>query len=143
MRRHHPPFPTCVVLAVVVVSAAASYAQDSGDKAARASVEKWLSLVDNQDYPASWTAAAGLFRNAITTEKWEEAVRTARGPFGPLKTRVLKSATTTTSLPGAPDGQYIVFQFNTAFEKKAAALETVTAIREQDGSWRVGGYFVK
>ena len=32
---------------------------------------------------------------------------------------------------------------NASFEQKAAAVETVTAIREKDGTWHVGGYFIK
>ncbi len=60
-----------------------------------------------------------------------------------MKLRTLKSATSTATLPGAPDGAYVVFQFTTSFEQKSAAVETVTAIREKDGTWHVGGYFVK
>ena len=84
-----------------------------------------------------------MFKNAVTQEKWQAAVQTARAPLGPMKSRVLKSATSAKTLPGAPDGEYVVFQFDTAFDQKAAAVETVTAIREKDGAWRVGGYFVR
>jgi hypothetical protein len=132
-----------IVLALAVLSVASAHGQESGTAAAQTSVEEWLSLIDNQSYAASWDDAASLFKNAVTQEKWQAAVQTARGPFGPLKSRALKSATITKTLPGAPDGEYVVFQFNTGFEKKAAAVETVTAIREPDGRWRVGGYFVK
>ncbi|RPI50795.1 MAG: DUF4019 domain-containing protein [Acidobacteria bacterium] len=44
---------------------------------------------------------------------------------------------------GEVDGEYVVFQFGTSFEHKAAAIETVTAVKDSDGAWRVGGYFVK
>ena len=118
-------------------------AQESDTRPAQASVEAWLSLIDRQSYAASWDEAAGLFKNAITQEQWRTAVQTARAPFGQLKSRALKSATSATTLPGAPDGEYVVFQFNTSFEQKAAAVETVTAIREKDGQWRVGGYFIR
>jgi hypothetical protein len=47
------------------------------------------------------------------------------------------------SLPGAPDGQYVVIKYDTTFANKAAAVETVTPMREADGSWKVSGYFVK
>jgi len=118
-------------------------AQEPGTKAAQTSVEAWLSLIDNQNYAASWDTAATLFRSAITQEKWQAAAQTARAPLGPLKSRTLKSAMSTTTLPGAPDGEYVVFQFNASFDQKAAAVETVTAIREKDGTWHVGGYFIK
>jgi len=118
-------------------------AQEAAPKAAQTSTEAWLSLVDKQDFGASWDVAAGLFKNSISREKWQESAKTARAPFGGMKGRTLKSATATATLPGAPDGEYVVFQFNTSFEHKAAAIETVTAIREKDGSWHVGGYFIK
>jgi hypothetical protein len=114
----------------------------AGHEGGSDSVEAWLSLIDNENYQASWDTAATLFRNAITQEKWQSAAQTARAPLGRLKSRTLKSATSTTTLPGAPDGEYVVFQFNASFDQKAAAVETVTAIREKDGTWHVGGYFI-
>jgi Protein of unknown function (DUF4019) len=135
-------------LAVVVALASALnvlsvVAQEPATKAAQTATEAWLTLIDNQSYAASWTAAASGFRTRITQEQWETAVQGARAPFGPMKSRILKSATARTTLPGAPDGEYVVFQFNTSYEHKAAALETVTAVRDTDGLWRVGGYVIK
>jgi hypothetical protein len=45
--------------------------------------------------------------------------------------------------PGAPDGEYVVIQFETSFEKKKSSIETITPIKEKDGSWRVSGYYIK
>jgi Protein of unknown function (DUF4019) len=118
-------------------------AQESSAKAAQASVETWLSLIDGQNYAASWDSAATLFRSAVTQEQWTAAAQTARAPLGQIKTRALKAATATKTLPGVPDGEYVVFQFDTSFAQKAAAVETVTAVREKDGTWHVGGYFIK
>ena len=132
-----------LILASSILAAGTSLAQESDTKAAQASTDAWLSLVDHQGYATSWDSAASGFRARITREQWQTAVQGAREPLGPLKSRTLKSATSTTTLPGAPDGQYVVFQFNTTFEHKSAATETVTAVREADGSWHVGGYFVK
>jgi hypothetical protein len=128
---------------IIVGAALGARAQEPDTKAARASADTWLALIDTESYPASWDAAATGFKNAITSERWQAAVRAARNPLGQLKSRTLKSATTTTTLPGAPDGEYVVFQFNTAFEQKSAAVETVTTVKEKDGSWRVAGYFIK
>jgi hypothetical protein len=118
-------------------------AQESGTAAAQSSVETWLSLIDHQNYAASWDTAATLFRNAVTKEQWQAAAQAARSPLGQLKTRTLKTATATKTLPGGPDGEYVVMQFDTSFAQKAAAVETVTAVRERDGTWHVGGYFIK
>jgi hypothetical protein len=132
-----------LVFIALVLGSSPLHAQESATKAAQSSVESWLSLVDMRSYAASWEAAATIFKSAVTKEKWQTAVQSARGPFGQLKSRTLKNAAPTSALPGAPAGDYVVFQFDTAFEKKAGAVETVTAIKEADGTWHVGGYFIK
>jgi hypothetical protein len=43
----------------------------------------------------------------------------------------VKSATDTTSLPGAPDDEWVVIEFDTVFENKRATVETVTPIPKQ------------
>jgi Protein of unknown function (DUF4019) len=48
----------------------------------------------------------------------------------------------TRSLPNAPAGEYVVIQYETQFEHKANAIETVTPLREKNGSWKVSGYFI-
>jgi hypothetical protein len=115
----------------------------SDTKAVQPSVEKWLSLVDTQSYAASWDEASSGFRGAVTRDQWQAAVSTARAPLGPMKSRELRTSRATTSLRGAPPGQYMVFEFDTVFAQQQNATETVTAAREQDGTWRVVGYVVK
>jgi hypothetical protein len=43
----------------------------------------------------------------------------------------------------APDGEYVVIQFEASFENKKSAIETVTPMLDKDGNWRVSGYYVK
>jgi len=48
-----------------------------------------------------------------------------------------------TEMPGAPDGQYVVMQFDTSFTNKKTAVETVTVGPKQDGQWKASGYYIK
>jgi len=48
-----------------------------------------------------------------------------------------------TSMPGAPDGEYVVIQFESSFANKESAVETVTPMKGEDGVWRVSGYYIK
>ncbi|MDY6990555.1 MAG: DUF4019 domain-containing protein [Thermodesulfobacteriota bacterium] len=57
--------------------------------------------------------------------------------------RKVKAKAYKTSLPGAPDGEYVVIQFDTSFEYKEKAVETVTPMMDKDGLWRVSGYYIK
>ena len=117
----------------------------SGDEtsAARAAAQTWLKAADAGDGARTWNLAAPLFQQSIAVERWTQALATARTPLGAVQQRALSSSTHATTLPGAPDGDYVVMQFHTVFEHKASAVETVTTARQTDGSWRVTGYFVK
>ena len=37
----------------------------------------------------------------------------------------------------------VLIQFDTGFENKRAAVETVTPMMDDDGIWRVAGYFIR
>jgi hypothetical protein len=37
----------------------------------------------------------------------------------------------------------VVIQYETIFEKKQSAIETVTPMLDKDGKWRVSGYYIK
>jgi hypothetical protein len=131
-----------VFLMLVSTTSFASQAADK-EKMAVTAAKNWLALVDSGKYSKSWKQAAEYFRTAINPEQWEQSLTAVRKPLGAVISRKLKSAAYKTSLPGAPDGEYIVIQFNTSFRNKKAAVETVTPMYERDGVWRVSGYFIK
>jgi len=130
-----------IVLLMLAVSAVAESSQK--ENAAVISAEKWLGMVDAEKYSESWKEAAELFRNAIKQEQWRQSLQAVRKPLGKLITRKIKTKAYRTSLPGAPDGEYVVIQFETSFEHKKAAIETVTPMMDKDGKWRVSGYYIK
>ena len=107
------------------------------------STEMWLSLVDEGKYADSWNEAAGYFKGAVKQEQWQKTLKAVRTPLGKVISRGLKSKSYHTSLPGAPDGEYVVIQFETSFENKKSAIETVTPMKDKDRKWRVSGYFIK
>jgi hypothetical protein len=127
--------------ALAFASAAAQEAD--GVAPATASASSWLALVDAGNYSTSWDQAAGLFKAAVSRTSWAAAAQAARAPFGAIRSREVKSATFTRTLPGAPDGEYVVIMYASHFQNKPNAIEIVTPVREPDGAWRVSGYFVK
>ena len=130
-------------LSLLLVVGIATAQNPQKEKAAVASAEKWLAAVDKGKYVDSWQEAAVYFKNAVTKEQWEQSMLSFRKPLGRLVSRKVQSTLYRTSLPGAPDGEYVVITFETVFENKASAVETVTPMLEKDGKWRVSGYFIK
>jgi beta-lactamase regulating signal transducer with metallopeptidase domain len=105
--------------------------------------KSWLALVDAGKYQESWKQASQSFKGAVTKEQWGKAMTGVRKSFGINISRKLKSKRYCTSLPGAPDGKYLVIQFKASFKNKKSAIETITPMLDKDGKWRVSGYFIK
>ncbi|SMG46396.1 DUF4019 domain-containing protein [Arenibacter troitsensis] len=102
----------------------------------------WLGLIYDQDYSQSWDNAASLFQRAVTKEQWTQQLSGIVPPLGEVISRDVISSEYQTTLPGAPDGEYIVIQFKTSFENKNESIETVTQMKDGD-QWKVSGYFIK
>ncbi len=136
-------FPKFLAIAMLMSLIIPTFAADKPEDEARKTAEQWLALIDGGKFAESWKTAAGYFKTAVTEEQWEHSLDAARKPLGDMISRKLKSAKYTKSLPGAPDGEYVVLEFKTSFAKKKEAIETVTPMLDKDGKWRVSGYFIK
>jgi hypothetical protein len=102
----------------------------------------WLGLIYDNNYSQSWDNAASLFQRAVTKEQWTQQLSGIVPPLGEIISRDVISSEYHTTLPGAPDGEYIVIQFKTSFENKNESIETVTQMKDGD-QWKVSGYFIK
>jgi hypothetical protein len=130
-------------VALMLLAVPLSYGADSPEVAAESAALSWLALIDGGDFAQSWTTAATLFRQRVTAAQWGTAAALARAPLGEIRSRMVRSATYLRSIPGAPDGEYVVIQFASSFEHKEDATETVTPMKDPDGTWRVSGYYIR
>ena len=54
-----------------------------------------------------------------------------RSRFGQVLSRKVQKATYADHLAGAPDGDYVVIRYETSFEHKKAAVETITPMLDE------------
>ena len=130
-----PVAPAGAVPAIVLSSGPLSRAEMAATR--------WLAVIDAGDYPLSWRTAATLLQNSVSQPQWESALQTSRLPLGGVKSRTLKAASYSRSLPFAPDGDYVLMTYETRFESKPLAIETLTTMKDRDNTWKVAGYFIK
>jgi len=120
-----------------------TFAADTNTTEAIISAEEFLLLVDTNQYAQSWDAASSFFKTQVPKETWVKQISSLRPAFGKVTDRQIFKAQQMTQLPGAPDGQYIILQYNTTFTNKRKAIETITPMLDNDGKWRVTGYYIK
>lgn len=132
-----------VIIGMMFSSTAVSASDSKKLAPALFAANKWLALVDKEKYAESWKEAADLFRHMVQSDLWVASLKALREPLGKLISRKVKSEVYKTTLPGAPDGQYVVIEFKSSFEHKKTVLEIVTPMLGKDGVWRVSGYYIK
>jgi hypothetical protein len=112
------------------------------EKKAAEAADAWLAMVDQGKYDRAWETTAGPYKKIVTQANCVQSLGDARKSYGEVKSRKLKAKKYMASLPGAPDGQYVVLQYETSFANKQSAVETITPMLD-DGQWKVSGYYVK
>lgn len=112
------------------------------ESAAVKAATEWLKLIDAGDYGKSWDECAPLFREKVSRQQWVENLPKSRAAHGAFKARSFSAAASRTSLPGAPDGEYVMVRFLTDFEK-AAAVEELVTMTFIGGAWRPTGYLLR
>ncbi len=136
-------FVYIVAITFLFISINVSAGEPDKIKVAILAAENWLMLIDGGDYIKSWQEAAQYFKNVVEKRRWQHSMMVYRKPLGRVIYRKLTSSVYRTSLPGAPDEEYVVIQFETSFENKRHAIETVTPMLDKDGKWRVSGYYIR
>ena len=126
-----------------VPSSGSSKSNPAAEKAAVESAQAWLAVMDAGSYSKCWEEAAAALKSAVSQADFEKSLRAVRAPLGKMVSRKIKSQQYATSLPGAPDGEYVVIQYDATFEHKANAVETITPMLDKEGKWKVSGYYIK
>lgn len=126
-----------------LLSTAGGTEKEEKTTAAIMAAENFLLLVDTGQYGKSWDVASFLFQNRVPKDTWVRQISSIRPALGALIARKIAGAEYMTELPGAPDGEYVVIQYNSSFAGKQNGMETVTPMLDRDGQWKVSGYYIR
>lgn len=130
-----------ILLTTTAVSPALAQSNEQAVEAAKQSAQEWLALLDADKYEATWEEAASVLKSKLSAEQWAQRVKQAHASLGELQSRSLETARHTTSVPNAPEGEYVIAQYQAAYGDEET-VETVSLKKEQD-TWRVAGYVIR
>lgn len=135
---------TIAIIAVFVFAAQTLQAQDTTaqEDAAEAAAGEWIALVDTAGYASSWQEAAPVFQSGISEDEWVQAVEQVRGQVGEIESRSLYNSEYRTTLPNAPQGEYVVLQYQSSFARLPQAMEMVVMTKTEEDDWKAAGYQV-
>ena len=127
-----------LVILTLCVTCFVSADDHSGSDAAL----KWLHTIDNGKYVESWHDTDKMFKDQLSSEDWDVALKSVRSPLGEVVTRAEFNYETHSSFPGIPEGEYVVIQYKTEFRNMPGATETLT-FSKASGQWRAIGYYIQ
>jgi Protein of unknown function (DUF4019) len=102
----------------------------------------FLGYLDHGRFADSYAYTGMLIRAQLDRDSFAKQLEKARAGTGALVSRELIDASYTTTVPGAPEGEYVVLHYGASFANRQQAEETLTLSLAQ-GYWRVNGYYIK
>ncbi|RMF46310.1 MAG: DUF4019 domain-containing protein [Deltaproteobacteria bacterium] len=110
---------------------------------ARQATLRFLHMVDQDQFADSWSMSAHLLREKIPQDKWAGKLKLHRAQCGKFLEREETEINYATEASGEQKGEFFTLNFAADYERCPEVTETVTVMLEEDGQWRVGGFFVK
>jgi hypothetical protein len=115
----------------------------SEEQAAERQALGFLGYLDHGRFAESYAYTGMLIRAQLDRDAFAKQMEEkVRAGVGALLSRELINAGYTTTVPGAPEGQYVVLDYGASFANRQQAVETVT-LAFAKGYWRVSGYYIK
>ena len=99
-------------------------------------------MTDAQEWHESWNSAGTFLKSRVPQSQFSSGIAPVRVPLGAVQSRTVKALNKATSLPGMPDGNYEIVQFQTKFGHKADAVETVV-LGLQSAGWKIWTAFIR
>jgi hypothetical protein len=121
------------LLAASLLFCTSAFADNVAD--ARAAAEKWMKLMDTEEYSAAWNTGAENLRKGMPKMGWNLLSSTIHMPLGALKSRSFKSVETSTPTS-------VTLEYLADYENSHKVQEKYTATLESDGVWRISGYTI-
>lgn len=104
--------------------------------------KNWLAIIDKGEMEHAYQIASDFFKKAISQAEFAEGMTMVLKPLGGIKNREVKDILYSTQMEALPDGEYVLVQYNSSFENKKKAVETLSLMKENN-KWKVSGYHIK
>ncbi len=118
------------------------YSQEDDMEAGVDAGVKWVKLVDDVQYEASWENGSTLMKLKMPKENWVAGLQQLRRPLGTMTERKLADVRSAKDPKGLPAGDYMVLVYQTDFSDGKGRGELLTLVHENGKDWKVFTYQV-
>ena len=105
-----------------------------------AAAESFFELRDAGSLQQAWWEGSEILHQTTRMDRWMEDMRIQSELMGDLVKRSLRSRVQRSTMPGLPDGEYVILLYDVSFEHKKAGLEILVMLHDASGDWRLVSY---
>ena len=114
------PGLTLIVCLMLSAGAPAAQSTEASEAAGRKAAESWLKLIDAGQLGTAWDQSSTTFRTVVPRRDFEKKMKAARAPLGKFIARKFVGTRLTHQLHGAPDGTYVIVEYERAVPEEGA-----------------------
>lgn len=103
----------------------------------------WLIDVDKDKSGAGYPGTSATVRKGYSEQEWTKVMGKIRMPMGKNIDRSLKTYDEVTMMIGDSKINFRLIAFKAKFSNALDAVETLSMVKEESGSWKVDGYWAK
>lgn len=134
------------LLLLALLSLGSAYGQADSHQPEEQAAERqalgFLGYLDQGRFADSYAYTGMLIRSSLDRDSFAQKLENARNGVGAIVSRNLIDANYATSVPGAPEGQYVILHYATSYANRPDTVETLT-LAFAKGYWWVSGYYIK
>lgn len=131
-----------LILCIFTFSLSNAFASD--DKLAAKAAEKWLQLVDQGQLSEGWQQLSDDYKNNVDERTWREAlqINALSKQANIISRKIVKIIPWHDSTVNSTS-EYKMVLFKTFYDDNSESSLIITPRRENDGEWRVAGFFFR
>jgi hypothetical protein len=113
-----------------------------------AGMNKWLGELDSGDYAQAWTDSSKLFQGFGSSDQFVAEMTEKRKPYGKCSSRTISAPPEMGSEMKLSDGRafegdFLQVTYTGTFDTNKTAEESLTFMKEDDGTWRALFYGIR
>lgn len=105
--------------------------------------QEWLDLVENGQLHEGWERLSPQYRNNVTQQKWEAVFNSVHAKNARPINRTILHVSKWKDHSSGNDEKYLMVRIKTTYDDQSERVQMITPKLDEDGEWRVAGFYFR
>lgn len=131
-------------LVLILLSGLNSAESNATQEEAVSVAQKWLELVESGQLNEGWKTLSSQYKINVTQQKWQTVCNSVYNkPTKAIDRKIIHISQWHDRNSDNDESSYVTIRFKTTYDDKTERVQMITPRLEQDGQWRVAGFYFR